>query len=201
MREGGGLGKGLETFPPRGVVPVPHRLALHLAFLVRSSCSGNHGTCPWSEAAALPACSPAADSSACRVPISNEHLLQLQPEQLPAPKVCDCLNWTSKCMIIKRWHGAGMAAALLLGGWVRQKSNISCWRMEPPRGRRFPHGERQDIEHPCIPPSHLTSAVITWTPVLGRYLAALSSPMQRQRVCRWGKKEKKKIRIVLVFEF
>lgn len=151
MREGEGLGKGLETFPPREVMPAPHRLAVHVASLVRSSCSGNRGTCAWSEAAALPACSPAADSSACRVPLSNEHLLQLQPEQLPATKVCDCLNWRSKCTIIKRWHGAGMTAALLLDGWVRQRSNI-CWRMEPPMGRRFPHGERQDIPHPPISP-------------------------------------------------
>lgn len=51
-----GLGKGLETFPPRGAVPAPHSLMLHRVSLVRSCSLAGCGTCSWSDAAALPAC-------------------------------------------------------------------------------------------------------------------------------------------------
>lgn len=57
MGKGEGLGKGLETFSPRGEVPAPHRLALYRASLVRSCSLGGCGTYWWSDAAVLPACS------------------------------------------------------------------------------------------------------------------------------------------------
>lgn len=88
----------------------------------------------------------AAGASARRVPISNEHLLQLQPEQPPVPKACDCLNQRSKCTIIKD----GTAQ-------VRRRPRCSADALakratSPAREWSLLHGERQDIQHPPVPP-------------------------------------------------
>lgn len=170
---GEGLDKDLEAFPPRGAVPAPHRLALHWASLVRSCSSGGCGTCSWPGTAELPGC-----LGTCRAPLSNQHHLQLQPEQPPAPKASAL---EIKTRDYKRHHGTGTIVDEL----AKRASSDQKWSL--PWEGDHPNEERQGTWHPCIPPNISSQqGRISWTPALGRYLAAPNSPTHR--VSGWGKK-------------